>query len=158
MGGGPTRPGQHDPERVAARERRIAWRAGPTAPSPQPPRLKSPADSRRVVSRIVTIRSRIGNAGDLLSAVSGERGRAENCSEVARQDQSNQRGNYLMELSEISVGDELMLTNGAEAEPVVVGKVGKRCVYATHHERGYVVVAVPQRFSRPHCFRGVSDD
>ena len=63
-----------------------------------------------------------------------------------------------MELSEISVGDELMLTNGAEAEPVVVGKVGKRCVHATHHERGYVVVAVPQRFSRPHCFRAVSDD
>ena len=63
-----------------------------------------------------------------------------------------------MELSEISVGDELMLTNGAQAEPVVVGKVGKRCVYATHHERGYVVVAVPQRFSRPHCFPGVSDD
>src|SRR4029077_2060654 len=90
------------------------WRAGPTAPSPQPPRLKSPADSRRVVSRIVTIRSRIGNAGDVLSAVSGERGRAENRSEVARQDQSNQRGNYLMELSEISVGDELMLENGAE--------------------------------------------
>ena len=54
-----------------------------------------------------------------------------------------------MELSEISVGDELMLANGAEGEPVVVGKVGKRCVYATNHERGYVVVAVPQRFSRP---------
>jgi len=63
-----------------------------------------------------------------------------------------------MGLSEISVGDELMLANGGEGEPVVVGKVGKRCVYATHHERGYVVVAVPQRFSRPHCFRAVSDD
>ncbi len=113
-GGVPTRPGQHDPERVAARERRIAWRAGPTAPSPQPPRLKSPADSRRAVSRIVTIRSRIGNAGDVLSAVSGERGRAENFSDVARQDQSNQRGNYMMELSEISVGDELVLENDAE--------------------------------------------
>ena len=54
-----------------------------------------------------------------------------------------------MELREISVGDELMLANGAEGEPVVVGKVGKRCVYATNHEWGYVVVAVPQRFSRP---------
>ncbi len=63
-----------------------------------------------------------------------------------------------MELAEISVGDELMLENGAEAEPVVVGKVGTRCVYATHHQWGYVVVAVPQRFSRPHCFRAVSDD
>jgi hypothetical protein len=31
---------------------------------------------------------------------------------------------------------------------VVVGKVGTRCVYATNHERGYVVVAAPQRFSR----------
>ena len=54
-----------------------------------------------------------------------------------------------MGLSEISVGDELMLANGGEGEPVVVGKVGKRCVYASNHERGYVVVAVPQRFSRP---------
>ena len=33
-----------------------------------------------------------------------------------------------MELAEISVGDELMLENGAEGEPVVVGKVGTRCV------------------------------
>jgi hypothetical protein len=65
------------------------------------------------------------------------------------EDQSNQRGNYLMELSEISVGDELVLENGEEREPVAVGKVGTRCVYATNHERGYVVVAVPQRFSRP---------
>ena len=63
---------------LSSGRRAVAWRAGPTAPSPQPPRLKSPADSRRVVSRIVTIRSRIGNAGDVLSAVSGERGRAEN--------------------------------------------------------------------------------
>jgi hypothetical protein len=55
----------------------------------------------------------------------------------------------MMELSEISVGDELVLENGAEREPVVVGKVGKRCVYATNHERGYVMVATPQRFSRP---------
>src|SRR6478672_10279767 len=76
--------------------------SGPTAPSPQTPRLKSPADSRRVVSRIVTIRSRIGNAGDVLSAVSGERGRAENRSEVARQDQSNQTG----ELPDGTRGDQ----------------------------------------------------
>ena len=55
----------------------------------------------------------------------------------------------MMELSEITVGDELVLENGAEGEPVVVGKVGTRCVYATNHEQGYVVVAVPQRFSRP---------
>jgi hypothetical protein len=55
----------------------------------------------------------------------------------------------MMELSEISVGDELVLENGAQREPVVVDKVGKRCVYATNHERGYVVVATPQRFSRP---------
>ena len=55
----------------------------------------------------------------------------------------------MMELSEITVGDELVLENGAEGEPVVVGKVGKRCVYASNHERGYVVVAVAQRFSRP---------
>jgi hypothetical protein len=55
----------------------------------------------------------------------------------------------MMELSEISVGDELVLENGAEREPVVVGKVGKRCVYATNHERGDVMVATPQRFSRP---------
>ena len=45
----------------------------------------------------------------------------------------------MMELWEISVGDELMLENGAQGEPVVVGKVGTRCVYATNHERGYVV-------------------
>ena len=56
----------------------------------------------------------------------------------------------MMELSEISVGDELVLDNDAEGEPVVVGKVGRRCVYATNHEQGYVVVAAPQRFSRPH--------
>ena len=55
----------------------------------------------------------------------------------------------MMELSEITVGDDLVLENGAEREPVVVGKVGKRCVYATNHQRGYVGVAVPQRFSRP---------
>ena len=55
----------------------------------------------------------------------------------------------MMELWEISVGDELMLENGAQGEPVVVGKVCTRCVYATNHERGYVVVAVPQRLSRP---------
>jgi hypothetical protein len=55
----------------------------------------------------------------------------------------------MMELSEISVGDELVLENDAEGEPVVVGKVGIRCVYATNYERGYVVVAAPQRFSRP---------
>ena len=54
----------------------------------------------------------------------------------------------MMELSEISVGDELVLENDAEGEPVLVGKVGTRCVYATNYERGYVVVA-PQRFSRP---------
>ena len=47
------------------------------------------------------------------------------------------------------MGDELVLENDAEGEPVVVGKVGTRCVYATNHEQGYVVVAVPQRFSRP---------
>jgi hypothetical protein len=55
----------------------------------------------------------------------------------------------MMELSEISVGDELVLENDAEREPVVVGKVGKRCVYATNYEQGCVVVAAPQRFSRP---------
>ena len=61
----------------------------------------------------------------------------------------------MMELSEITVGDELVLENGAEGEPVVVGKVGKRCVYASNHERGCVVVAVPQRFSRPrNAFEG----
>jgi len=61
----------------------------------------------------------------------------------------------MMELSEISVGDELVLQNGAEREPVVVGKVGTRCVYATNHERGCVVVAAPQRFSRPrNAFEG----
>jgi hypothetical protein len=53
-----------------------------------------------------------------------------------------------MELSEISVGDELVLENDAEGEPVVVGKVGTRCVYASNHDRGYVVIAVPQRFAR----------
>ena len=42
----------------------------------------------------------------------------------------------MMELSEISVGDELVLENDAEGEPVVVGKVGTRCVYATNYERG----------------------
>jgi hypothetical protein len=31
-------------------------------------------------------------------------------------------------------------------------------VYATNHEQGYVVVAVPQRFPGPQCFRAVSDD
>ena len=41
----------------------------------------------------------------------------------------------MMELSEISVGDGLVLENGAEREPVVVGKMGKRCVYATNHAR-----------------------
>jgi hypothetical protein len=56
----------------------------------------------------------------------------------------------MMELSEISVGDELVLDNDVEGEPVVVGKVGRRCVYATNYEPGYVVVAAPQRFSRPH--------
>jgi hypothetical protein len=60
----------------------------------------------------------------------------------------------MMELSEISVGDELVLENDAEGEPVVAGKVGTRCVYAIHCERGYVVVAAPQRFSRPHRVRG----
>lgn len=64
----------------------------------------------------------------------------------------------MMELSEISVGDELVLDNDAEGEPVVVGKVGTRCVYATNYERGYVVVAAPQRFSRPHRLRGVNDE
>ena len=64
----------------------------------------------------------------------------------------------MMELSEISVGDELVLDNDAEGEPVVVGKVGRRCVYATNYERGYVVVAAPQRFSRPHRVRGVNDE
>jgi hypothetical protein len=34
----------------------------------------------------------------------------------------------MMDLSEISVGDELVLENGAEGEPVVVGEVGTRCV------------------------------
>jgi hypothetical protein len=63
-----------------------------------------------------------------------------------------------MELSEISVGDELVLENDAEGEPEVIGKVGTRCVYATNYERGYVVVAAPQRFSRPARFRGVSDE
>jgi hypothetical protein len=32
----------------------------------------------------------------------------------------------MMELSEISVGDESVLHNDAEGEPVVVGKVGTR--------------------------------
>jgi len=50
------------------------------------------------------------------------------------------------------------LDNDAEGEPVVVGKVGTRCVYATNYERGYVVVAAPQRFSRPHRVRGVNDE
>jgi hypothetical protein len=54
-----------------------------------------------------------------------------------------------MELAEVSVGDELMLENDAERELVVVGKVGTRGVHATSYERGYVVVAAPQRFSRP---------
>jgi len=44
------------------------------------------------------------------------------------------------------------------AHGAVVGKVGKRCVYASNHERGYVVVAVPQRFSRPASLSRVSDD
>ena len=64
----------------------------------------------------------------------------------------------MMELSEISVGDELVLDNDAGGEPVVVGKVGSRCVYATNCERGYVVVAAPQRFFRPHRVRGVNDE
>ena len=64
----------------------------------------------------------------------------------------------MMELSDISVGDELMLENDAGGELVVVGKVGTRCVYATSYERGYVVVAAPQRFSRPHRVRGVNDE
>lgn len=42
-----------------------------------------------------------------------------------------------------------MAVSGEGGEPVVVGEVGTRCVYATNHERGSVVVAVPQRFSRP---------
>jgi hypothetical protein len=113
----------------------------------QPPRLKSSADNRSVVSRIVSqennlpvcpaIRSRTDNTGDLSMAVSGE-----------GKTNPTKRGNYMMELAEI-VGDELVLENGEEREPVAVGKVGTRCVYATNHERGYVVVAVPQRFSRP---------
>jgi hypothetical protein len=52
----------------------------------------------------------------------------------------------------------LVLENDAGGEPVVVGKVGTRCVYATNYERGYVVVAAPQRFSRPHRVRGVNDE
>jgi hypothetical protein len=32
----------------------------------------------------------------------------------------------MMELSEISVGDEAVLHNDAEGEPVVVGKLGTR--------------------------------
>ena len=63
----------------------------------------------------------------------------------------------MMELSEISVGDELVLDDG-QGEPVVVGKVGRRCVYATNYERSYVVVAAPQRFSRLHHVRGVNDE
>ena len=54
-----------------------------------------------------------------------------------------------MKLAEITVGDTLVLDNGAEGELVVLGAVGTRCVHATNHERGYTVVAVPQRFSRP---------
>jgi hypothetical protein len=64
----------------------------------------------------------------------------------------------MMELSEISVGDELVLENDAEGEPVVVGKVGARWVYATKYERGYVVVAAPQRFFRPGSRPRVSDE
>jgi hypothetical protein len=63
-----------------------------------------------------------------------------------------------MELSEIRVGDELVLESSAKREPVVVDKVGTRCIYATNHELGYVVVATPQRFSRPPRFRGVGDE
>ena len=54
-----------------------------------------------------------------------------------------------MKLAEITVGDTLVLENGAEGELVVVGKVGTRCVHATSYERGYVVIAASQRFSRP---------
>jgi hypothetical protein len=61
----------------------------------------------------------------------------------------------MMELSEISVGDELVLENDAEGEPVVVGKVGARWVYATKY---YVVVAAPQRFFRPGSRPRVSDE
>jgi len=43
----------------------------------------------------------------------------------------------MVELSEISVGDEV-LENDAE--------------------RGYVVVAAPERYSRPHRVRGVNDE
>lgn len=69
---------------------------------------------------------------------------------VIQQDKTIQpAGNYMMELSEISVGDELVLEKDGEWEPVVVGKVGTRCVYATNYERGNLLVAAPQRFSRP---------
>jgi hypothetical protein len=49
----------------------------------------------------------------------------------------------------------LVLENDAEGEPVVVGKVGARWVYATKY---YVVVAAPQRFFRPGSRPRVSDE
>jgi hypothetical protein len=64
----------------------------------------------------------------------------------------------MMELSEIGVGDELVLENGAEGEPVVVGEVGTRCVYATNHERAMWWSPFHSGFPGPHLFRGVSDE
>ncbi len=64
----------------------------------------------------------------------------------------------MMELSEISVETSWCWRTTQRAEPVVVGKVGTRCVYATNYEGGYVVVAAPERFSRPHRVRGVNDE
>ena len=63
-----------------------------------------------------------------------------------------------MELSEISVGDELMLENGAEGEPVVVGKVAHAVSTPPTTSRAMWWLPSHSGFPGPHRFRGVSDE
>ena len=64
----------------------------------------------------------------------------------------------MMELSEISVGDELVLENGAEGEPVVVGKVGN-AVSTPPTTSGAMWWSPPQSgFPGPRRVRGVNDE